>query len=324
MVTQLTWKNFSSTFIVEGENRSHHVGDNPPVDIFFDGSINRVGLLVGINPGDEIPERLQRLALVDVSKVQNGEQLYLRATIDKATLFQSFYHFAVAVADRIYLDGENPFNAVSSEVASLEELTGSKLILSDEKQIGLLGELMFLLRVIENRGSHGLASWIGPLSEPHDFRLSESELEVKTTTKTRRIHTISSLAQLEPSKEHPLFILSIMLGPAGDGPGQSLSGIIATLRSILQQSSEIKLFEKHLRQLGYMSENDVFYRKTYSLRKPFAVIPVLPPFPAISQRMLKRALGGESSRIGNVHYEINLEGLEHEEGSPVFKKALKF
>lgn len=83
-------------------------------------------------------------------------------------------------------------------------LEDESVIMSPERQRGLVGELQLLARLVRraqaNKRSPSLAldRWHGPWSAKRDFAASGIAVEVKTTGDDRRIHTISSLSQLEP------------------------------------------------------------------------------------------------------------------------------
>jgi hypothetical protein len=56
--------------------------------------------------------------------------------------------------------------------------------------IGLYGELVILERLL--LAGYGLDCWVGAAKEVHDFRLADSDLEVKTTTANSREHACNS------------------------------------------------------------------------------------------------------------------------------------
>lgn len=77
-------------------------------------------------------------------------------------------------------------------------------ILSEEDQIGMICELLFLEKLCEINPEKALNSWRGPLGEKHDFNFTDWNIEVKGTRKKVRTHTINGIEQLMPSKNKTL------------------------------------------------------------------------------------------------------------------------
>jgi hypothetical protein len=322
-VRHLSWENFSTSVFVQGERRLHHVGGPPVVDIFADGETNRIGIWVECPAGSDISADLQRLAAVKVQYVSADGRQLLEVATSSRKLFRSFYLFAVAVADGILQDGITPLEAVRLELQNLAALLEATPLLGLERQLGLLGELIVLEKVIRRVGPSALSAWIGPRGEPHDFRLHTRELEVKTTTGTRRIHTINGTQQLIPTPGHKLFLVSVLLGPPGSDAGFSLAAQIDAIRQLLSavppRNTE---FETLLEACGYRPADHELYSRCFIIRRPLAVAHIDDSFPSLTSDTLAAALGEKAVRIEGVQYEVNIEGLEHEDGSPSFRAAL--
>ena len=319
-VLHLSWENFSSSKLVPGERRVHHVGGVPAVDIFADGETNRMGLRVECPHGTDISATLQRLSSVQVRYVVSDGHSFLEVATSQRRLFRSFYLFAVAVADRILQDGKDPLEAVSLELESLASLLEATPLLGMERQVGLLGELIVLERLIRRDGPELLSAWIGPRGEPHDFRLPEMELEVKTTTGTRRIHTINGTQQLIPTPGHTLHLVSVLLGSPGSGQGLSLAMQIEVIRLLIAPAQhKNEEFETLLKACGYNSVDHSLYSRNFVLRRPLAIARIDERFPALTYASLTAALEAKAARIEAVQYDVNIEGLESEEDSQAFR-----
>src|SRR5205823_6408923 len=115
-----------------------------------------------------------------------------------------------------------------------------KTVLGIERQIGLIGELLFLERLVSKFGTSTLSSWIGPWGEPHDFRLQSREFEVKTTVSPQRVHIINGAEQLVASSGCSLSLVSVLLGPPGAGSGFSLTDIVARLQVRFSTASGLR------------------------------------------------------------------------------------
>ena len=109
---------------------------------------------------------------------QKGRTLLEIAT-SAASLQRQFYHFAVAVAERVIVEQRQPVDAAGLEFQCFADLLEEKLLLGPERQLGLLGELLFLERLVGTGGVVALDAWLGPMGEPHDFRLQKREFEVE-------------------------------------------------------------------------------------------------------------------------------------------------
>ena len=58
------------------------------------------------------------------------------------------------------------------------------------------------------------------------------------------------------------------------------------------------------------------------MRRPLAVATVDATFPAITRHVVQTALGTLAPRVESVQYDVNIEGLEHEDGTPGFDSIL--
>jgi hypothetical protein len=321
---QLSWDNFRSSILVKGEERVHRVADAPIIEIFADGSRNCIGLWLEVPESTAIPDDLLKLAFIRTRIVtRTGKKktvTLLELAVSAASLYRQFYHFAIATAERVLVERKPSIEAVQLEMQGFAELLAETPLLGIERQIGLLGELLVLERLVMNGGPPALDSWIGPLHEPHDFRLGRSEYEVKTTICTQRIHTIHGAEQLVPTKGCKLFLLSVLLGPAGKGDGFSLAGKVQRLSALLEKAhAQANRFQQSLRTCGFREEDSAHYSRLFAIRRPLAVVPVDAKFPAITRKVIQSTLGAAlGSRIGGLQYDVDVEGLEAEEGTPGF------
>jgi hypothetical protein len=203
--------------------------------------------------------------------------------------------------------------AIIETLKAWRSLLAPLVILSDEQQIGLWGEI-FLLRLML-RASKPINCWTGPLGEPHDFRIGTLEVEVKTTKSQHRLHVINGLDQLSSSIGHKLVLVSLQVAPAGAHAGESLSQLV---NSTLQEATKTEGIWKSnsLRELinsiGYREEHSGFYQGPFILRTIPRAVPVDSLFPSITKGRLSQVLGNDVFRIGDVSYRIDVEGLGKE------------
>ena len=305
-----SWSNFERNTIVEGEQRSSRICSRPDIQLYYDDSYGRLGLLIESEGEGSICPDIDLIAAMGCERASIEEKSYLRLWTSSRTHFQQFYALALSACDHVVVHGMAPEEAINHEVGGFRELLEQQQLLSIECQIGLVGELLVLSAVLQERGVNGFDAWLGPMKEPHDFLFGTFEVEVKTTLKTRRIHTIHGLKQLVPSPGFTLHVVSIMLGPAGDSEGLTLPSLILAVRSKLSgDQTRLKSFETCIRGLEYQDADARHYQRRHVLRNPAAVVPVDSQFPAVNSDAIEKALGAKASRVDNVQYDVNLEGL---------------
>jgi hypothetical protein len=319
----LSWDNFARSMLVHNEKRVLRVGGPPWVEIFGDGESNTIGLWVECDPQEVIASDLQLLETINIRHVHNEGRQILEVSTKVPSLFRNFYIFATAVADAILQDQKSALDAVRLELQMLGALLETKPLLSLERQVGLLGELLFLEHLIKKIGPIAISAWMGPRGEPHDFRFNNIEIEVKTTTGSRRIHTINGAQQLVPSPNHDLCILSILLGPPGGGGGISLALQIQLIQDLLvgyPLASES--FISLMRSCGYEPADHDLYSRKFNMRRPFAIAIIRDRFPALTNAILNATFGEQAVRFESVQYDINIEGLEKEEDTPEYRSVI--
>jgi hypothetical protein len=315
----LSWENFRLSILVPAEQRVHRIAESPIIEVFGDGVLGRVGLWLEVPAGTVIPDEIGKLAFISSLTIARASATLLELSVATPSLFRQFYYFAVAVSERMLEGHMSAVGAVLIELRSFAELLEEKALLGIERQIGLLGELVVLERLIKKMGPSAVDSWVGPKREPHDFRIQGSEFEVKTTTRSQRIHTINGTEQLVPSQGCSLFILSVLLAPAGMADGTSLAEKAEEVRSLLPPASQNGAqFVAALHESGFRDSDRAHYARRYVLRRPLAAVQVSERLPAITRASIQTAFGSEAARLEAVEYDLNVEGLEVEDPAAAF------
>ena len=249
--------------------------------------------------------------------------MFLELAVSHPSLSRQFYHFATAVSERVLFEKVSAIEALLLEIQSFAELLEGKALLSIERQLGLLGELVLLERLVRKSGNTLLDAWIGPQQEPHDFRIGLREFEVKTTLRAQRIHAIHGVEQLMASRKCQLFLVSLLFGPAGKGGGFSLTEKAEALSKLLESDTyRQKQFIAAVEACGFRSSDRDHYTRRFELRRPIAIVPVDKKFPAITRPVIQASLGHLATRVESIQYEVNIEGLEYEEETAVFKSTM--
>jgi hypothetical protein len=151
------------------------------------------------------------------------------------------------------LDGRHPVEVIADHLERIRKAfarTGSAI--SENKQIGLVGELIVMRKIIIPAIGHRAAfQWSGPLSERHDFVGANLHVEVKSTTRSMDQHEISRLDQLRAPEGKRLVLVSIQLE-------RSIAGefTIATLREDIMAElagsvSAVDDFESKMQDMGW-------------------------------------------------------------------------
>lgn len=287
---------------------SLRVLDDPESRLLVDGGSDRIELWTPRS--GELPDvaGLQRLD-VDVETMDDGEWFVLSADAAGAR-FEAYSVLASVVED--LAQGVSFTQAVNSSVSTYRELLANRARLSDEKQVGLVGELLVLRHLVEIVGEKAaLAAWLGPGSEEHDFVLTDVDHEVKTTLAEQRRHVIGTETQLQRSGGRQLWLVSIQL--TAGGTAVEAFGLNGLVDDIARRLDDGTAFERALESVGYRNNDRDLYRSSYLLRSRPKAFLVDDDFPCITRQMLDRTVV-DPARVGAVSYRVDLTGIEH--GTP--------
>ena len=307
----IEWRDLRDDYISRSVPIEQVIIRSPELRLVYDPVVVRLGMRLRLEAGRHWSSNsgLKNVAtrLVMVSGVQ-----YVEVSTNSKDLFRPIYLLIGDVVSRL-VDGEqDSLRALDLSLSDFESLVAKSAQMSEEKAIGLYGELLVLRELLDKK-SGSASSWIGASGESHDFRLGAVELEVKTTTANVRVHKIHGLNQLCPTPGHALQVISIRIGSPGSGTGQTVNDLVALIRTKLcADESSLKRFNQCLDEIGYDSEHAACLVKYQLVGFP-TVISIGTDFPIMSYEWLSKALGAApSSRIRDVDLTLDLEGL----GSP--------
>lgn len=315
----LEWRHFRE-LIEQGVPAVQLVSGSPEVSVFVDEAGSRIGLRTPVSPGSELDP--SPVAEIQVAQVMTGGRPCLEVSTRTSALFGEFYALLEDLADRMQLQGQAPQAAFRDTLINWRALLRPTERMSDEQRLGLFGELIVLDRILGSHGPASLASWTGPMGEPHDFRLGSNEIEVKTTSSRKRHHLISSVEQLEPSPGRQLYLLSVQLEPAGNEAGLALPELVDLVRTKLTQGSgDRDVFETSLLVAWrYSDVHAPLYRERFQLRTPVTLMEVSDDFPRITPSFVADLPSAD--RITDVQYRISVDGFGHVDGTPEFEAIL--
>lgn len=317
----LTWANFAK-IIDTGIPTRVRIPGQPPVEFLVAAGGHEVGMLLPTHPEELIPSVALEEILMRKQTVDYGERIYVSCMSER--LFREFYSFMMSVADDIQLNSVSSSAALVSQLKTWDSLLKRTSLLSNEEEIGLFGELWVLQKLIIASGAPAMDAWVGPMREPHDFRFSNHEIEVKTTRSRERIHKIHGLDQLGATPGKRLFLLSLQV-QWGGASGYTLRDMVLMVQEALRlDPTRRNAFDRLLEHaFGLNEANLERYQSTFELRTSPYLVEVEDNCPKLRREDLERLFSpGLSSRITAVEYWINLDDLGHPHGSPAFANIL--
>jgi hypothetical protein len=236
-------------------------------------------------------------------------------------LYREFYAFCLSIADELQQGGHPASIALGKSLRAWRQLFSEAEGLSEDQELGLLGELWFLRELVRVHGPAIIHSWTGPRREAHDFRIRSSEFEVKSSRTDDHTHTISGLSQLVASVGCVLHVASIAYALAGPGAGETLIDAVAETRSLFVDTAQQDDLE-HLLKLVYRDPDADLYRTRWQLRGFPRLVRVDAAFPRLTPALLD-GLGPMRERIVDVRYQVRLEGMGIESGTPAFEAIVR-
>ncbi|ESX31583.1 MULTISPECIES: PD-(D/E)XK motif protein [unclassified Mesorhizobium] len=138
--------------------------------------------------------------------------------------------------------------------------------LSPEAQVGLMGELWMLNRLLDSSlGQDALHCWLGPMRAAQDFHIRGGALEVKSTAGGGGfLARINSIEQLDTDRA-PLILGALRFEERDDG--QSLVDVVKRLRDRLIETGHRRTFDALLLILGYLDEHAQHYGRVLALKE---------------------------------------------------------
>lgn len=286
-----------------GTVTTHQVNDSPEVLITIDGPGQKISVLTPRN-GMGLDTATLRRVTTGV-EVRSGLE-WARLTLDARGMYAEAYGLVISVVQA--MRGGATFAAASAAaMTNMKVLLAAKPRISDEKQIGLLGELLLFRSLLDRFDEYAVIDWwLGPLAEERDYGFPAFDAEVKTTLGESRTHVIHGAGQLEPSPGRSLWLVSIQITRAGGDPkGVGLPGLIHEIRERLTATRD--RFVSRLATEGWDDDDAAMYPQTYVLRTPPNAYLVDDDFPAVTPARL-RSVVPHSNLVSDVTYRVDVSG----------------
>lgn len=175
-----------------------------------------------------------------------------------------------------------------------------EVVLSDIRQQGLMGELLFLKEAIQEIDQYSVAKWSGSNDETHDFYFNNNAVEVKTTSTKEpyRAH-ISSEYQLDVADIPGNLYLKFYAFRKSQSTGVTLPQIVEQIRKLLIDNPFMqKQFDEKLHKYGYFDEVSELYTNGYYIRDEYQFL-LQTGFPCIVSQLLAKG-------VANVEYSVDI------------------
>ena len=259
-------------------------------------------LLLPLGRGDAVPSfgEAPSLRILVSSYVTDGKPVrYLDLTCMATELEAVFSEVAAEVLSRLG-SGQSCVAAAQSTIEDFRRLLNRSPSVPATTIIGLVGELLVLIRLLEH-ASDAWRAWRGPLGDRHDFRSGDHALEVKTSARvSASTITVSSLEQMAPPSGGSLHLLHIRLEEAAGG---KLS--ISTLgRAVLGRADEPNRIRDCLAALGCDDVDSPQWNTTSFRLEAQTYYLVDDLFPRLTPNMLPEGI--VPAGVSDITYQIDL------------------
>ncbi|MEV0950871.1 PD-(D/E)XK motif protein [Promicromonospora sp. NPDC050249] len=289
------------TYFRSGTATVHHVSASPEVLFVIDSPGQKISVLT--------PRNGMVLDTATMRRVTTGTQTrggveYARLTLDARGMHTEAYGLVLSILQA--MQGGATFSAASSAaMTNMKTLLAAKPRISEEKQIGLVGELLLFRALLDAHDEFSAIDWwLGPLAEERDYAFPSFDAEVKTTLSETRSHVIHGAGQLEPSPGRSLWLVSIQITRAGGDPnGVALPGLIQEIRDRLTSTRD--RFLAYLTAEGWDDDDVAMYPTAYTLRTTPAAYLVDEDFPAVTPGRL-HAVVPHSDLVSDVNYRVDV------------------
>lgn len=295
-------------YFAAGVSTTHVLAQDPRCELIVDPGAQRYELLtpaVGAEP------EIVGMKRVSVDSVAMEDGTWFRLRIDCRDVRHEAYGVVVAIVQAMRV-GSSFAAATGAALSNLRAILAPRRRLTPDQEIGLLGELLVVRRMLEaNDEGATIDSWLGPLAEQHDLAFTDHDVEVKTTTSERRVHVIHGTGQLQPNPGRALWLLSIQVTRAGGADGVSLAALVSEVRGRL--SAHRERFLEYLVELGWRNDDADLYQQRFLLRSKPLAYPVDEDFPAITDERVAEVVP-HPQLVSEVSYRVDV--TSREPGSP--------
>lgn len=288
----------------EQKNSYLSLGDIHPLSLQIGHGSNNFKSFVVMNSG-EVKDVPSSFAIQAVNpKLANGKR-----TLEFQLVYNAFEEeFQRLCWDMIEVTVESPqpLSDMISRYMSWQRLLQyyNRGKMSFERQKGLLGELLFLRKLIlESNPRNAVMSWCGPDGSDQDFLFDATWTEVKTVSLASGNVKISSLEQLEQETNGTLIIYILEKTTPGEKK-ISLPDVVEDIRNLLADDALVlDKFNMRLFKYGYRDRDEDYYRQNVFRLIEEREYDVTDDFPKLTRKNVPVELTA-------CKYELSLPSLE--------------
>lgn len=201
---------------------------------------------------------------------------------------------------------ENALNALIHRYMTWQKLLQyeNKSLMSFQRQKGLLGELIYLSKMIDDRGvEEAVDSWTGPDGSDQDFVFPADWAEVKSVSLASETVHISSLQQLQHEMEGQLIVYFLESATAGEDRVCLVDVTNEIKIKLMNNARYLDRFDLKLYKYGYRKSHENEYcdnQFRFIEKREYVVNDIFPK------------LIGENvcSEIVSCKYELSLAAIE--------------
>ncbi|MGY2059333.1 PD-(D/E)XK motif protein [Nocardia gipuzkoensis] len=220
------------------------------------------------------------------------------------------YSLLTSTADQLQLKHAPLAIAVATAITKHRDMFACTAGLSQDREIGLYGELLVLEYLIGKIGAGtAVASWQGPHSEEHDFVFGEIHLEVKTTSGEQRRHMMHGFTQLVPLCGVPLRLISIQLTRSNHTGGRTLSQLVSQLRA--KSGRHLSKVDAALEACGWRDADASLYTTFWAKRNKPRAYNVDDHFPALTLDRLVQVVANMTT-VSDLSYRVDVTHFAHQ------------
>lgn len=240
---------------------------------------------------------------VGLSSLQgpSGRSIYIDVVLVAPVLSKVFSELCQEILRRISVGG-NPAEAVSSTIQDFRALLAdpASQVVSESAVGGLIGELLFLLKITAKGGS-SISAWTGPMGQRHDFRTKAGAVEVKTSLRkaTTHIH-IHGIEQLTAPAGAPLWLAHFRIERASSG---RLS-VSALFDDLVARGISTQELSSRLADVGCLDPHGLAWNREWYELEAFDLYAVTEAFPRLDAHMFVN--GSLPPGISDLVYKVDL------------------
>ena len=183
-------------------------------------------------------------------------------------------------------------------------------LLSREEQIGLFGEMWFmLLWLMPAVGEEAAVKcWRGPWGSRHDFEAMGVAVEVKSTCSSDGLHIVNGVEQLLAPQSGDLYFLSLKLREEQSST-HHLPSLVARARELLQSHYEARsALDSTLESAGYLDAFEREYAKLRMQVRSERLYHVVEGFPRVVPTLFA---AGVPNGVTQISYRVSVDVAPH-------------